>query len=331
MSWNTPAARGAAVWVVLGAVLMLLPGSLDRGAQETLLTLLMWVALAQAWNIVGGISGQMSLGHSVFVGAGGYAAAMLTIKAGVPWWLGLVGAVVLSMALAWLISFPLLRLSDVYFTIGSSAVALVAMGWMVTWGWTGESRGLNIPFELLPEKATVFRLMALCAVATSLVAHAVLHSSFGLRLMAVRDDEGAAEALGTTPRRVKRQAFVLSGLLTGLTGGVVAYNQVSINPTNMFSLDWVVMMLVMAIVGGLGTVWGPVTGAVVMFYVLDRALAGQPMLAAVLTGLLLIVVISLFPGGLVEMVRRAWSAVALRLRLPGSVMRRSVEMKEAGA
>lgn len=331
MSWGSSALRGAAVWIALGVVLILLPAVLGRGTQETLLTLLMWVALSQAWNIVGGISGQMSLGHSVFVGAGGYAAAMLTIEAGSPWWLALVGGAVVAGVLGWVVSFPLLRLSDVYFTIGSAAVALIAMSWMVTWQWTGESRGLNIPFGLLPDTDTVFRLMVLCAVLTSLVAHAVLHSSFGLRLMAVRDDEGAAEALGTNPRRVKRQAFVLSGVLTGLTGGVIAFNQVSINPTNMFSLDWVVMMLVMAIVGGLGTVWGPVLGAVVMFYVLDRALAGQPMVAAVLTGILLIAVISLFPGGLVEVVRRARTAVAKRLPTPGQARNRAVTTEEAQA
>ena len=111
-----------------------------REPEEILLNLLLWVGIAQAWNLVGGIGGQLSLGHSVFVGAGGYTLAMSVLKAGMPWPAALLFGGVLSGALAWLLSYPLLRLSGVYFTIGSSAVALIAEAWMVTWTWTGESR-----------------------------------------------------------------------------------------------------------------------------------------------------------------------------------------------
>jgi branched-chain amino acid transport system permease protein len=186
---------GVGVWLVVLVVLLLLPGRIDRGAQELLLNLLIWVGVAQSWNIIGGVGGQLSLGHSVFVGAGGYTVAMLVTKAGTGWPAALVLGGILSAALAWLVSFPLLRLSGVYFTIGSSAVALISLAWMVTWTWTGESRGLNIPLEAVPGRSLKFQVIAALAVLTCVTTFLVLRSTFGLRLMAVRDDESAAAAL----------------------------------------------------------------------------------------------------------------------------------------
>lgn len=303
-------------WVSVLVVLLLLPGTISRGNQELLLSLLIWIGVAQAWNLIGGIAGQLSLGHSVFLGAGAYGLAMLVTKAelGWVWALGLAG--LLSAALAWLVSYPLLRLSGVYFTIGSSAVALIGLAWMVTWEWTGESRGLNIPLDAVPDRATKFRLIAVLAVFSCVMVYLVLRSTFGLRLMAIRDDEGAAAALGVSARTVKRQAFVLSGLMAGLMGGAVAINQVSIEPNSMFSLKWVVTALVMVIVGGMGTTAGPILGAFVIYYLVDRSLDGQPVLQALLNGVLVIAVIVVAPSGLVGLAKDSWSRALNRVRPP---------------
>ena len=284
-----------------------------------LLNLLIWVGVAQAWNLVGGVGGQLSLGHPVFVGAGGYTVAMLVIKAGTGWAVGLVAGALLAALLAWVLSFPLLRLSGVYFTIGSSAVALMALAWMVTWEWTGESRGLNIPLEAVPDRAVKFRVVAAVAVLTCVAVSLVVRSGFGLRLMAVRDDEAAAAALGVSAVGVKRWALVLSAALTGLVGGTVALNQVSIEPNSMFGLKWVVTALVMVVIGGMGTVWGPVVGAFVVYYLLDRSLEDQPVVQALLSGVLVIAVIVAAPGGVVGLVEAVVARVAgrwARLRAP---------------
>lgn len=303
---------GLAGWAAILVVLVLLPGRVERGTQEVLLNLLIWVGVAQAWNLVGGVGGQLSLGHSVFVGAGGYTVAMLVIEAGTGWVVGLVGGALLAAALAWVLSFPLLRLSGVYFTIGSSAVALMALAWMVTWEWTGESRGLNIPLEAVPDRALKFRVVAAVAVLTCVAVSLVVRSSFGLRLMAVRDDESAAAALGVSAVSVKRWALVLSAFLTGLVGGTVALNQVSIEPNSMFGLKWVVTALVMVVIGGMGTVWGPVVGAFVVYYLLDRSLEDQPVVQALLSGVLVIAVIVVAPGGVVGLVEAAVAQVTGR-------------------
>jgi branched-chain amino acid transport system permease protein len=309
---------GLVLWGAIAAALMMTPGRLDRGTQEIVLNLLIWVGVAQAWNIIGGIGGQLSLGHSVFIGLGGYTVAMLAIKADWGWPPALVAGGVLSAALAWVVAFPLLRLSGVYFTIGSSALALIALSWMVTWVWTGESRGLTVPFSAVPDRELRFRLIAGLAVLTCVVAFLVLRSTFGLRLLGVRDDEGAVAALGVPPQQVKRRAFVLSAFLTGLMGGAVTLNQVYIEPNSMFSLKWVVTALVMVIVGGMGTVWGPVVGAFVIYYLVDRSLEGQPVLQALLSGILVIAVISLAPQGIVGLVDRGrlWLREVVARRTP---------------
>lgn len=324
---------GLVGWAAVLVVLLLLPGTVERGTQEVLLNLLIWVGVAQAWNLVGGVGGQLSLGHSVFVGAGGYTVAMLVIKAGTGWAVGLVGGAVLAALLAWVISFPLLRLSGVYFTIGSSAVALMALAWMVTWEWTGESRGLNIPLEAVPDRAVKFRVVAAVAVLTCVTVSLVVRSGFGLRLMAVRDDEGAAAALGVSAVGVKRWALVLSAFLTGLGGGTVALNQVSIEPNSMFGLKWVVTALVMVVIGGMGTVWGPVVGAFVVYYLLDRSLEDQPVVQALLSGVLVIAVIVAAPGGVVGLVEAAVARLVgrwTRLRTAGPAAAKIVAPESDG-
>lgn len=312
----TATRRSAAIGLVLTAVAMgvlwSVPGRVDRSTQELLLNLLLWVGVAQAWNIIGGIGGQLSLGHSVFIGAGGYTTAMLLLKTDIGWPVALVAAGVVSAALAWAVAFPLLRLSGVSFTIGSSALALAALAWMVTWTWTGESRGITVPLDSVPDREAKFRLVALLAVLTCVVAAMVLRSSFGLRLMAVRDDEHAAAALGVPAEQVKRRAFVLSAGLTGLVGAAVSLNQVYIEPNSMFGLTWVVTALVMVVVGGAGTVEGPVIGAFVIYYLVNRSLEDQPVVQAILGGVLVILVIVLAPRGIAGLLRSGLARVRSR-------------------
>lgn len=310
---------GLGAWLVAFALLWFVPGNVDRGTQELLLNLLIWVGVAQAWNVIGGIGGQLSLGQSVFVGAGGYTVAMLLLKADTSWPIALVAGGLLSAVLAWLVAFALLRLSGVYFTIGSSALALIALAWMVTWEWTGESRGLTVPLDAVPDREQKFRVTAFLAVFACVVVFLMLRSTFGLRLMAVRDDEGAASALGVSAQQVKRRAFVISAFLTGLMGGAVSLNQVYVEPNSMFGLTWVVTALVMVIVGGLGTTEGPVIGAFVIYYLVDRSLEGEPVLQAILSGVLVIAVIVLAPRGIAGVLRSLLATAA------GAISRRRTQ------
>ena len=219
-----------AAWIAatVVAIAILLVAPLGRYNQSLMTSLLLYVGLAQAWNIIGGFGGQFSLANSDFIGTGAYGVTMLLIKTGLPMGASILLSGVFSAALATVMAVALLRLRGVYFAIGSLAVALAVGSWMTIWNYTGASRGISVPLDKLPTPGGLYQLALLLAVMTVVVAWLIEHSKFGLRLMAVRDDQDAAAGLGVNCTAVKLAAFVLSAFLTGLVGAVFALQQVSI-------------------------------------------------------------------------------------------------------
>lgn len=294
------AGSAAITLVAVGAIaaLSIVPSAGSLSAQTTLLNLLIYAGLAQAWNLVGGYAGQLSLGHSVFVGAGGYTTAMLLIDTGTPAAVAVVLAGAVGAGLAVATSVALLRLRGAYFAIGSLAVALALQAWMVNWQYTGASKGLNIPLRDLPSTETIYFVALGFVVATCAIAWWFERSAFGLRVMAVRDNEDGARALGVNGTMVKATVLVMSGALTAMLGAVVAFNQIALVPDNFFGIDWVINMVIMTIIGGMGTVLGPLIGAGVVYYGIEKQLESHPAIASTLTGALVIVVIAVAPGGI---------------------------------
>lgn len=280
------------------AVLLAVQGGLSRYQQDLYTTVLLYAGMATAWNIIGGVAGQFSLANSAFVGAGAYSTAMLLAHARTGTAAALGGAVLVAALLGLAVGLSLFRLRGVYFTVGSLAVALGVQAWMTTWSYTGAATGLSVPLAAVPDPAVLCR-MALGAAAASLaVVVAIRGTRYGLRLVAVRDDEEVADALGVPPLRMKLTAMVVSAALTGLLGGVYALQQVTIEPFSAFSLTWSINMIVMAVVGGLGTTWGPVVGTVVVHRGIVVLLEDHPTVSTALTGLLLVAIIRFAPRGL---------------------------------
>ena len=271
---------------------------LGRSDQDTLTTLLLYIVGASAWNLVGGVAGQFSLAQSAFVGAGAYATVMVMLKLGWSGTTSLLAAGVAGILLALVMGGVLFRLRGAYFTIGSLAFALAALSWMTIWSYTGATQGLSAPLALAPAPDELYLLALLLAVAAIAVAIAVAHSAYGLRLMAVRDDEEVADSLGVAPFLSKLGVLVASGALTALAGGTLALQTISIEPFSAFSVNWTISFIVMAIVGGLGTVWGPVIGAVVIYYGLTVQLQNLPTIGSIVSGVLIVVLITFLPTGL---------------------------------
>lgn len=286
---------GLALLLVAGVALHPLIG---RSDQDTLTTLFLYIVGACAWNLVGGIAGQFSLAQSAFVGTGAYVTVMVMLKLGWSGTAALVAAAVGGILLALVMGVVLLRLRGVYFTIGSLAFALAALSWMTIWSFTGATQGLSAPLALAPAPAELFDLALGLVVAAVAVSIAVFHSPYGLRLMAVRDDEEVADSLGVAPFLSKLGVLLLSGALTALAGGALALQTISIEPFSAFSVTWTISFIVMAIVGGLGTVWGPVLGAAVIYYGLTVQLQELPTLGSVVSGALIVVLIKFLPTGL---------------------------------
>jgi branched-chain amino acid transport system permease protein len=154
----------------------------------------------------------------------------------------------------------------VYFAVGSLAVAVAVQIWMTNWNYTGATRGIGVPLAALPTPDGLYHDAVALAALVLAAAAIVKHSRFGLGLMSVRDDEDAAAGMGINGTATKLAAFTLSAFLTGLVGAVIALQQISIEPFSAFGLNWTISMVVMRTVGGLGTITGPVIGAVVIYY-----------------------------------------------------------------
>jgi branched-chain amino acid transport system permease protein len=283
----------------------------------------MWSALAMSWNIMGGYAGYISFGQVAFFGIGAYTTAVLMQKG--PGW-GFfatlpVGAV-LAGALAVLIGWPVLRLRGAYFAIATWALAEAFLQIATAAGFTGGSSGLTLPINA--STSFFYYAMLVPAAVTFVVCWLLLERSrFGYRVKAVRDHEAAAESIGIDTTRVKIQAFAFSAVIPGVFGGIYAYWITFINPTSVLAGDITDQMVVMALVGGLGRIWGPALGATLL-YLVDRQFIASfgetTAYIAVLGGLLALIVLFL-PDGLISLFSRghrtALSRQLLVRLLPG--------------
>lgn len=258
------------VILALGGLVALWSG--DTFTLNTLATAFLFAGLASAWNIIGGFGGQFSLAHSVFFAVGAYTTANLYLKAGISPWLGLLPAAALAAAVASLLSWPLFRLRGPFFAIATMAFTEVALALGNYMEWlTGGTRGMSIPFRLgfanmiFRDRLSYALLMLGFAALCLLVVLAVNRSRLGYYLQAVRDNEQAARAAGISVLRVKLTGMAISAALTGIGGGLF-YMQVRVaDPTALLSLfDFGVKFALIALIGGLGTIYGPILGALVI-------------------------------------------------------------------
>lgn len=284
----------------LAALLLNQPYYLSLGAIA-----LLFAALASAWNIIGGYGGQFSLAHAVFFAVGGYSVALTQTNFHWAPWPGLLIGIILSAILAALLAWPLFRLRGPFFAIGTLALSVVVLA-LVTWfPWTGAALGVQIPFALQPtigRSAWAFIFLAFLAlcVAVSLV---ISRGRLGFYLVAVRDDQDAAAAAGASALGVKTIAFAISASLTGLGGGLyVMYLGFLDPPTFLDAMAVGAFIPLCALIGGLGTIIGPIVGGLVLPTLqsyLRGAVSGLPAgISESLLGLLLILVSLFFRQGI---------------------------------
>jgi len=271
-----------------------------------MLQLFMWIALAQSWNLISGLTGYVSFGHIAFFGMGAYTAGILIVKLAWPWlWASLaggVGAVVLALVIGW----PCLRLKGPYFAIamlGLNEVLRVAVSYFE--GLTGGGSGLSLP--ALYASVPIYYAMGLVALAVTGLTYVIVTSRFGLRLMTIREDEVAAEAMGIDTFRYKLYAFLLSAVGPGIVGGLAARDQSYIEPISVFPLIMTITMIVMVLFGGKGTIWGPVLGAVLLFTLQEMIWARFIYLHQLLFGAIIITVVLLMPRGILGVLQQKYN------------------------
>jgi branched-chain amino acid transport system permease protein len=304
--------------LVLVAVLAALP-VIDPGPEiiRLLFITLVWIAASVAWNLLGGFGGQVSFGFAVFYGLGAYTTA-LAVNRGINAWIAFVMGGVVALLASLLVGLPTFRLRGPYFaiaTIGASeAVRVIMTNVSLTGGASGYRIMESGAFHQLEHFYSALAL-AVVAVAVSIL---VRRSTLGLALMAIREDEDAASDLGVNPYRAKLVVHSLAAALTGAAGGVYARYAAFIHPQGVFAFSISVAILLMPIIGGVGTIWGPVIGAVVYGVVHEEVVASFPQLHLLLYGSLLILIVFFEPRGLVGLLDRWFHALQRRRRLSGS-------------
>jgi len=280
------------------------------GVRATL-QVFMWIALAGSWNIISGLTGYVSFGHVAFFGAGAYAGAILITKAGWPWLLAALAGGVVACVVALVIGYPCLRLKGPYFAIAMLGLNEVLRA-LVSYfeGLTGGGSGLSLP--TLYATVPIYYAMAVTAAGVTLLTYIIITSRFGLRLMTIREDEVAAEAMGIDTARHKLYAFLLSAVGPGIAGALAARDQGYIEPISVFPLATTITMIVMVLFGGKGTVWGPVLGAVVLFVSQEFVWARFPYLHQLLFGAIIVAVVLLMPRGVLGILQ-------IKYRLPRTI------------
>ncbi len=310
--------RVVSVAVAVGVVVLLAegPNYLSRGQVDQGVTLLGLLAVAQGWNVLAGYGGQVSLGVGAFVGLGSYAATLLMIHTGVPLLVAVALAAVAGALVAVVVAVPLFRLRGPYFSVGSLALALTILAWMSNWSFSGATQPIFVPSQRIPLQTDLYHLAVAIAVIATAAVWLIARSDFGLRLMAVRDNEDAASSLGVSAFRMKFIALVISCAITSLAGGLIAVQSTSVEPFSAFGLSWTINAVVMTVVGGIGTVVGPVIGVFVIYYAIQQQLQSSPGIAELITGIVLVIIVRFAPDGLWALARqlaaRGWTQVRQR-------------------
>ena len=277
MKKNTPDVQGGpasyigvAVWVMLLVIAASMPWWAERANLRLLAEFFYMLALAQMWNLLAGYGGMLSVGQQAYIGLGGYALVLLGLRAGINPFLVVPLAGLVAGVAALPIGFVVFRLRGAYFAVGTWVVAEVCRLLLANTTSLGGGSGLsviqavrNIP-SWWREAFTLWMAVGLGGGATLFV-YLLLRSRHGLALTAVRDSEQAAESLGISIGRIKWSVYVASAIGCGMTGALIFITKLRVSPEAAFSVDWTVAMFFIVVIGGIGTIEGPIIGAVIYF------------------------------------------------------------------
>jgi branched-chain amino acid transport system permease protein len=304
--------RSSLLWVAVLAVLVAFPLFEPPIFYVRLLgTVLLFVVLAESWNITGGYTGYVSFGHVTFFGIGAYVGALAFGWFGLPPYVATLPAGLLAAIFAVIVGFPTMRLRGPYFAIATLALGFVVQLAIGNLPFTGAGEGIvvrgGMPFQRYAlEQAFYFSYLTIAALTVGAV-FVIDRSKLGYGLRAIRDDQDAALSLGVGAMRLKLTAFALSSFFAGAVGAIYAHQVAYVSAPDVFTIDISIKSLVYAVVGGTSTVIGPIIGALFM-EVLDIFLTtsalGALRIDHIVFGILLGATVLLAPRGLAGVIHR---------------------------
>jgi len=308
---------GGIVLVVLAVAALAFPAVFQLPYHRDLaIRILLYAMMAQAWNILAGYCGQVSLGHAVFFGTGAYTSSALQMHWGVNPWIGLVAGVVVAVALSQGIGHPCFRLRGHYFAIATIAIGEIIHTLAINWEFIGGARGLTLPikkdsllaFQFSGTKFIYYYIILALMVCCFLVTWHIERSRIGYYLKAIREDTDAAQSVGVPVATYKLIAMAISAAFVAMGGTFYAQYTLYIDPDSVFPLSLSILACLLAVVGGVGTLWGPLVGTALMiplseFTRIKFGGTGSGVDLIIYGGLLTAVAV-FQPTGLVGLVRR---------------------------
>ena len=265
--------RSLMLAALIAVAVALLPfAATDVYVQNILILTLMYAALSQSWNILSGYCGQISLGHALYFGLGAYTMAILFTRFGVLPWFGMLAGGALSALVAMALGYPCFRLRGHYFVIATIVIAETALLLFLNWDWAGAATGINIPvqddswltFQFARSKLPYFYFALAFACVTWVVTWVLEDSKWGYWWRAVKDNPDAAESLGVVVFHSKMAAAAVSAFFTAVGGAFYAQFVSYIDPDSVMSFQFSLLMALPAVLGGIGTLWGPAVGAAIL-------------------------------------------------------------------
>jgi len=310
ISW--PAVALAAVTVFVLAFPFFFTRPFPR---RVMILIFLFAMLGQAWNIVGGYAGQVSLGHAVFFGMGAYTSTMLVARWGVNPWLGMLAGAAVAVIVSAIIGYPCFRLKGHYFAIATIAAGEIVHILFVNWDWVGGARGIFVPlveesllnFQFHTSKTPYYYIALALAVVCFLATRWIERSRSGYYLRAIKEDLDAARSLGIDATKYKLIAMVISAAFSALGGTFYAQYVLYIDPASVLPLSLSIQVCLIAVLGGVGTLWGPLIGAAILIPMAEFTRVylggGGRALHLVIYGALVILVAVFQPGGLMALAK----------------------------
>lgn len=288
--------------------------------QDLAIKVFLFGGLASAWNVLGGFTGQVSLGNAIFFGVGAYADAVVQTHWGWTPWAGVLLGMAAAVGIGVLIGYPCFRLKGHYFAMATLVIGEVISTLFMNWQWVGGAIGVYIPirddtwkyYQFGTTKLPYYYVTLAFLVSTIVLSAALLRSRMGYYFRAIREDQDAARSLGVPARRYKLSAMGISAALTSVGGSLYAQYVLFIDPNSVFPMMLSIQVVLIAILGGVGTLWGAVLGAMVLIPLSEftRIYIGGTGsgLDLIAYGLLIVVISVIQPRGILGFLRKVGAA-----------------------
>jgi len=291
-------------WILLAALLLLPAVDSNANLMRLLFLTAVYSTAGLGWNLLGGMAGQVSFGFAVFFGMGAYTTALL-MHAGHSPYFGFIGGAAIAMLASFFIGLPTFRLRGPYFVIATigvtEAVRVIMNNLDITGGASGYRISEDKPFNPLEHYYTAIVAVALAVLVSAIIAN----SKFGLALRAIKQDQDTAADVGVNPYTSKLWIHAIAAGLTGIAGGIYARRAGFFYPGDVFAFQTGINILLIPVIGGIGTIWGPVLGGVVFIIVEETISAKYQDFHLMIYGGLLMLIVLVEPGGLIQS-KRLW-------------------------